>query len=97
MESLITTIIPYISPAALPLVVVIIAVVYIQSQRKEIGKKRDDFQTLTEYRLNLLETSQTDLKDSIRELQDSIVSLQLSVNTLCAEIKALEKYNNEQD
>jgi len=91
MESLITTIIPYISPAALPLVVVIIAVVYIQSQRKEIGKKRDDFQTLTEYRLKLLETSQNDLKDSIKELQDSIISLQLSVNTLCAEIKNLEK------
>lgn len=91
MESLITTIIPYISPAALPLVVVIIAVVYIQSQRKETGKKRDDFQTLTEYRLKLLETSQSDLKESIRELQDSIVALQLSVNTLCAEIKNLEK------
>lgn len=91
MESLITTIIPYISPAALPLVVVIIAVVYIQSQRKEIGKKRDDFQVLTEYRLKLLETSQTDLKESIKELQDSIISLQLSVNTLCAEIKNLEK------
>lgn len=91
MESLITTIIPYISPAALPLVVVIIAVVYIQSQRKETGKKRDDFQTLTEYRLKLLETSQRDLKESIRELQDSIVALQLSVNTLCAEIKNLEK------
>lgn len=91
MESLITTIIPYISPAALPLVVVIIAVVYIQSQRKEVGKKRDDFQTLTEFRLKLLETSQTDLKESIKELQDSIISLQLSVNTLCAEIKNLEK------
>lgn len=91
MESIITTIIPYISPAALPLVVVIIAVVYIQSQRKEIGKKRDDFQMLTEYRLKLLETSQTDLKESIKELQDSIIALQLSVNTLCAEIKNLEK------
>lgn len=91
MESLITTIIPYISPAALPLVVVVIAIVYIQSQRKETGKKRDDFQVLTEYRLKLLETSQTDLKESIKELQDSIISLQLSVNTLCAEIKNLEK------
>lgn len=91
MESLITTIIPYISPAALPLVVVIIAVVYIQSQRKEIGKKRDDFQTLTEYRLKLLETSQNDLKDSIKELQDSIIRLQLSINTLITEFKNLEK------
>jgi uncharacterized protein YlxW (UPF0749 family) len=96
MESIIATILPYISPAALPLVVVIIAVVYIQSQRKEVGRKRDDFQTLTEYRLNLLETSQTDLKDSIRELQESIIQLQLSINTLIAEFKALEKYNNEQ-
>lgn len=91
MESLITTIIPYISPAALPLVVVIIAVVYIQSQRKETGKKRDDFQTLTEYRLKLLETSQSDLKESIKELQDSIVSLQISINTLITEFKNLEK------
>ena len=91
MESIIATIIPYISPAALPLVVVIIAVVYIQSQRKETGKKRDDFQTLTEYRLKLLETGQTDLKESIKELQDSIVSLQISINTLITEFKNLEK------
>ena len=91
MESIITTIIPYISPAALPLVVVVVAVVYIQSQRKETGKKRDDFQTLTEYRLKLLETGQSDLKDSIRELQDSIISLQLSINTLITEFKNLKK------
>lgn len=91
MESIITTIIPYISPAALPLVVVVVAVVYIQSQRKETGKKRDDFQTLTEYRLKLLETSQSDLKESIKELQDSIISLQLSINTLITEFKNLEK------
>ena len=86
-----TTIIPYISPAALPLVVVVVAVVYIQSQRKETCKKRDDFQTLTEYRLKLLETGQNDLKDSIRELQDSIISLQLSINTLITEFKNLKK------
>lgn len=91
MEAIITTIMPYISPAALPLVIVVVAVVYIQSQRKEIGKKRDDFQTLTEYRLKLLETGQSDLKDSIRELQDSIISLQLSINTLITEFKNLEK------
>ena len=91
MENIIATVLPYISPAALPLVVVVIAFIYIQSQRKETGKKRDDFQVLTEYRLKLLETSQNDLKDSIKELQDSIIQLQLSVNTLCAEIKNLEK------
>lgn len=91
MESLITTIIPYISPAALPLVVVVIAFLYIQSQRKEVGKKRNDFETLTEYRLKLLETSQGDLKDSIKELQDAIIKLQLSINTLITEFKNLEK------
>lgn len=91
METIISTIIPYISPAALPLVVVVIAFLYIQSQRKETGKKRDDFQTLTEYRLKLLETSQSDLKESIKELQDSIVSLQISINTLITEFKNLEK------
>ena len=91
MESLITTIIPYISPAALPLVVVTIAFLYIQNQRKEVGKKRNDFETLTEYRLKLLETSQGDLKDSIKELQDAIIKLQLSINTLITEFKNLEK------
>lgn len=91
MESIITTIIPYISPAALPLVVVVIAFLYIQSQRKEVGKKRNDFETLTEYRLKLLETSQGDLKDSIKELQDAIIKLQLSINTLITEFKNLEK------
>lgn len=91
MESIITTILPYISPAALPLVVVVIAFLYIQSQRKEVGKKRNDFETLTEYRLKLLETSQGDLKDSIKELQDAIIKLQLSINTLITEFKNLEK------
>ena len=91
MDSIITTIIPYISPAALPLVVVVIAFLYIQSQRKEVGKKRNDFETLTEYRLKLLETSQGDLKDSIKELQDAIIKLQLSINTLITEFKNLEK------
>lgn len=91
METIISTIIPYISPAALPLVIVVITFLYIQSQRKETGKKRDDFQTLTEYRLKLLETGQTDLKDSIKELQDSIIRLQLSINTLITEFKNLEK------
>ena len=91
MESIITTILPYISPAALPLVVVVIVFLYIQSQRKEVGKKRNDFETLTEYRLKLLETSQGDLKDSIKELQDAIIKLQLSINTLITEFKNLEK------
>lgn len=91
MESIISTILPYISPAALPLVVVVIAFLYIQSQRKEVGKKRNDFETLTEYRLKLLETSQGDLKDSIKELQDSIIRLQLTINTLITEFKNLEK------
>lgn len=91
MESIITTILPYISPAALPLVVVVIAFLYIQSQRKEVGKKRNNFETLTEYRLKLLETSQGDLKDSIKELQDAIIKLQLSINTLITEFKNLEK------
>ena len=91
MESIITTILPYISPAALPLVVVTIAFLYIQNQRKEVGKKRNDFETLTEYRLKLLETSQGDLKDSIKELQDAIIKLQLSINTLITEFKNLEK------
>jgi hypothetical protein len=90
MESIISTILPYISPAALPLVVVVIAFLYIQSQRKEVGKKRNDFETLTEYRLKLLETSQGDLKESIKELQDAIIKLQLSINTLITEFKNLE-------
>lgn len=91
MENIITTVLPYISPAALPLVVVVIAFMYIQSQRKETGKKRDDFQVLTEYRLKLLEIGQTDLKGSIEELQRSIVSLQISINTLITEFKNLDK------
>jgi chaperonin cofactor prefoldin len=91
MESLIATVIPYISSSALPLVVVVIAFLYIQSQRKEVGKKRNDFEALTEYRLKLLETSQGDLKDSIKELQDAIIKLQLSINTLITEFKNLEK------
>jgi uncharacterized coiled-coil protein SlyX len=87
METIISTILPYISSSALPLVIVVIAVVWIQTQRKDIGKKRDDFQTLTEYRLKLLEENQSELSESIKELKDSVISLQISVNTLTIELK----------
>ena len=87
MESIISAILPYISSSALPLVIVVIAVVWIQTQRKDIGKKRDDFQILTEYRLKLLEQNQSELSESIKELKDSVISLQISVNTLTIELK----------
>lgn len=87
METIIATIIPYISSSALPLVVVVIAVVWIQAQRKDTGKKRDEFQALTNYRLDKIEQNQGELSESIKELKDSVIALQLSVNTLTVELK----------
>ena len=91
MEAIIATILPYIPSAAIPIVVVVIAVAWIQSQRKEVGKKRDDFQTLTEYRISKLEENQSNLTESIKELQKSIVDLQISVNSLVIELKNLKE------
>jgi hypothetical protein len=91
MESIISTVLPYISPAALPLVVVVIAFIYIQSKRKEVGKKRDEYEVLTNYRLDMLEKNQGSLTESIKELQNAIVNLQISVNSLIIEIKNLKE------
>lgn len=89
MESIISTILPYISSSALPLVIVVIAIAWIQTQRKDIGKKRDEFQALTNYRLDKIEQNQSELSESIKELKDSVISLQISVNTLTVELKNL--------
>lgn len=91
MEAIIATVLPYIPSAAIPIVVVVIAVAWIQSQRKEVAKKRDDFQTLTEYRISKLEENQSNLTESIKELQKSIVDLQISVNSLVIELKNLKE------
>lgn len=91
METIIATILPYVPSAAIPVIIVVIAVAWIQSQRKEVGKKRDDFQTLTEYRIAKLEENQSNLTESIKELQKSIVDLQISVNSLVIELKNLKE------
>ena len=86
MENLFTAVLPYIPSAAIPVVVVVIAIVWIQTQRKDIGKKRDEFQALTNYRLDKIEQNQGELSESIKELKDSVIALQLSVNTLTVEL-----------
>ena len=83
-------IIPYISQSALPLVVTVIAVVWIQSKRKEVGKRRDEYESLTNYRIEQLEKHKEQLAECIKELQNSIVNLQISVNSLVIEIKSLK-------
>lgn len=87
MENFITSLLAYVPSNAIALVVVVIAVVWIQTQRKDIGKKRDEFQALTNYRLDKIEQNQSELSESIKELKDSVVALQISVNTLTVELK----------
>ena len=89
MEAILASLLPLLPPAAIPLIFVIVVYFVINKQRESTGKKRDEFQALTEYRLKLLETNHNTLADSFKELQDSIVSLQISVNTLLVEIKNL--------
>lgn len=86
---IISSLLPLLPPAAIPLVFVIVVYFVINKQRESTGKKRDEFQALTEYRLKLLETNHNTLSDSIKELQDSVIALQISVNTLIVEIKNL--------
>lgn len=87
MENFIAAILPYIPSAAIPVVIVVIAIAWIQTQRKDTGKKRDEFQALTNYRLDKIEQNQGELSESIKELKDSVISLQISVNTLTVELK----------
>ena len=87
MENLFAAVLPYIPSAAIPVVVVVIAIAWIQTQRKDTGKKRDEFQALTNYRLDKIEQNQGELSESIKELKDSVIALQLSVNTLTVELK----------
>lgn len=87
MENFIASLLAYVPSNAIALVVVVIAVVWIQTQRKDIGKKRDEFQALTNYRLDKIEQNQSELSESIKELKDSVIALQLSINTLTVEMK----------
>lgn len=87
MENFIASLLAYVPSNAVALVVVVIAFVWIQTQRKDAGKKRDEFQALTNYRLDKIEQNQGELSESIKELKDSVVALQISVNTLTVELK----------
>ena len=91
MENFIASLLAYVPSNAVALVVVVIAFVWIQTQRKDIGKKRDEFQTLTEYRLKLLETGQNDLKDSITALSDQIHLLDVNITKLSTILDKLER------
>ena len=87
MENFIASLLAYVPNNAVALVVVAIAFIWIQTQRKDTGKKRDEFQALTNYRLDKIEQNQSELAESIKELKDSVISLQISVNTLTVELK----------
>ena len=91
MESIIATVIPYISSSALPLVVVAIAFLYIQNQRKERSKQIDKNQNLLEYRVEQLEKNKDAVAEAINELKNSVITLQMSVNELVITLKQLEK------
>lgn len=96
MESILATLAPLIPPAAIPLVFVIVVYFIINKQRENTAKKRDEFQSLIEFRVKLLETNQNTLTESIKELETSIVNLQISVNSLIVEIKNLQRENRNE-
>ena len=65
------------------------AVVYIvvHIQRNSTGKKRDNENTLMNYRIDQLEKNHGSLMSTIKELQGSIVDLELAITKLTEKVK----------
>lgn len=105
MESLLTVILPYIAPGALPLIIVILGVVYIQSKRKETKLERDkDSQNIHDDILKLqfdvcrikddlshTNVVQEDLQKQISVLSDATAKLSVSVEHFSECVKELRE------
>lgn len=89
MIELFQTLAPYLGPSGLLAAVVVYIV--INNQRKETKTERDNDSKLIEYRLSQLENRSDKLDTSITELQNSIITLTISINNLMAEVKALRE------
>lgn len=103
MESIITSIVPLIPSAAIPLVVCVIFYIYIQSKRKETKAERDadsngihdeilkmkfDIQALKDDR-TLAHTVQADLQQQVNELTTAVATLSVSVQNFSEAVKEL--------
>lgn len=105
MESIITLVLPYIAPSALPLIIVILGITYIQSKRKETKNERDkdsqnlhddilklkfDVQALKDDKV-LVHTVQTDLQEQVNQLTTAVAKLSVSVEQFSEAVKELRE------
>ena len=86
MESLVTSLLPYISPAALPLVVVIIACFYIykkiENDRQKTKVERDADSQVIHDKLLKLEFDMANIKGNVGHHQDILDDLRNQINVL---------------
>lgn len=105
MAEIISLILPYIAPSALPLVVVILGIVYVQSKRKETKNERDkdsqeihddliklkfEVQALKDDKV-LVHTVQTDLQEQVNQLTTAVAKLSVSVEQFSEAVKELRE------
>lgn len=75
MTELISVILPYIAPGALPLILVILGIAYIQSKRKETKKERDTDSQQIHDKILKHDFEITNLKGEVghqRDIQDDL-------------------------
>lgn len=98
MEAIISLVLPYIAPSALPLIVVILGIAYIQSKRKETKNERDkDSQEIHDkllehgFQITNLKGELTHQKDVNEDLAKQIVELSKAVATFSSSVETLKE------
>lgn len=98
MTEIISLILPYIAPSALPLIVVILGIVYIQSKRKETKVERDkDSQEIHDkilkhdFEITNLKGEFTQQKNVNEDLSKQIIELSKSVALFASSVDSLKE------
>lgn len=98
METIISLILPYIAPSALPLIVVILGIAYIQSKRKETKVERDkDSQEIHDkilkhdFEITNLKGEFTQQKNVNEDLSKQIIELSRAVASFTSSVDSLKE------
>lgn len=105
MTEIIGTVLPYIAPSALPVVVVTLGIYYIQSKRKATKAERDSdskdiHDTLLKHdfvitslkdNMQLVQTVQEDIRTELNTLNTNVAKLGVVVENLTETVKEMKR------
>lgn len=111
MVELVNALLPYVAPSALPLIIVVLGVVYIQSKRKVTAVEREkdsaelhDSLLQLKFQFSRLEgdfthqrTVQDDLSHQISTLSESVAKFSVAVDMLADSVKDIRNEIRHRD